>query len=85
MPLGLFSTASLGLFASSWVWRFSSPLGLTDTRSRRRVECLLLPTWTALFRLIAAKGSESQTESIVLDRINTESVSEFIDEECWRK
>lgn len=47
-------TASFGLFAASWVWRRSSPLDLTDTRNRRKVEYLLLPTCTALFRLIGA-------------------------------
>lgn len=38
-------TASFGLFAASWVWRFSSPLELTDTRNRRKMEYLLLPTY----------------------------------------
>lgn len=38
------------------IWRFSSPLGLTDTKSGRKVEWSLLLTYITLFRLGAGWG-----------------------------
>lgn len=35
--------------------------------------------------MIGTKGSESQAESTIWDKINTDSVSEFINKERWRK